>query len=71
MRRPDAVPLLVVGDLTYDPALLADERVPGTGATALQRASTRAVNALVAAEPGLRVVAAHDPGAAALVTGSG
>ena len=64
MRRPDAVPLLVVGDLTYDPALLADERVPGTGATAQQRASTRAVNELL-------VVAAHDPGAAALVAGAG
>ena len=71
VRRPDADPLLVVGDLTYDPALLADERVPGTGATAQQRASTRAVNGLVAAEPGLRVVAAHDPGAAALVAGAG
>ena len=69
MRRPDAHPLLVVGDLTYDPSLLAAGRVPGTGATAQQRASTRAVNALVGAEPGLRVIAAHDPAAAARASG--
>jgi N-acyl homoserine lactone hydrolase len=69
VRRPDADPLLVVGDLTYDPSLLAAERVPGTGATGQQRASTRAVNALVGAEPGLRVIAAHDPAAADRASG--
>ncbi|MBS46101.1 MAG: hypothetical protein CMH83_23570 [Nocardioides sp.] len=67
VRRPGAAPLLLVGDLTYDPALMARDVVPGTGARAAQLASTWAVVALQERLPDLRVVAAHDSRAAALV----
>lgn len=67
VRRSDAPPLLLVGDVTYDPVLLTAERVPGTGSRAAQLATTRAVNALCHRRPDLVVIAAHDPDAPALV----
>ncbi|MDO8106290.1 N-acyl homoserine lactonase family protein [Isoptericola sp. b441] len=68
VRRADAAPLLLVGDVTYDPALMADERIPGTGARATQLATTRAINRLREHVGDLRVIAAHDPAAPSLVT---
>ena len=58
--RPER-PLLLVGDLTYDPALVPRGRVPGTGATALQKQSTARVAALLDRRPEIGLVAAHDP----------
>lgn len=64
VRRAGAPPLLLVGDVTYDPAVMATGRVPGTGATRVQQETTSRINALRDRLPGLVVVAAHDPAAA-------
>jgi N-acyl homoserine lactone hydrolase len=64
VRRTDAAPLLLVGDVTYDPALLEAGVVPGTGEHRTQVDTARRINALAARLPGLVIVAAHDPGAA-------
>lgn len=64
VRRPEATPLLLVGDLTYDARLLADGQVPGAGNKAQMRRAVAAVNAMRARHPDLAVLAAHDPGAA-------
>ncbi|MEN9619958.1 MAG: hypothetical protein RL499_151, partial [Actinomycetota bacterium] len=61
----DAAPLLLVGDVTYDPALLARGIVPDVGDRAAQLATARVIADLAVERPGLRVVAAHDPGALA------
>jgi len=70
VRREAAAPLLLVGDVTYDPALLRAGRVPGTGARSLQEETTARINALCQRLPDLVVVAAHDPRAASLVAGA-
>jgi N-acyl homoserine lactone hydrolase len=59
--------LLLVGDLTYDVRLLADEHVPGVGNHKGLVESTRAVNQLAERYPDLVVLAAHDPAAAGLL----
>lgn len=71
VRRAARAPLLLVGDVTYDPDALAAGRVPGTGATDQQRETTARINALKERLPGLVIVAAHDPQAAALVAATG
>jgi glyoxylase-like metal-dependent hydrolase (beta-lactamase superfamily II) len=65
VRRPDRPPMLLVGDLTYDVRLLSAGRVPGVGHAARLRATTAQVQALAARHPGMTILAAHDPGAAA------
>ncbi|HET7277552.1 MAG TPA: N-acyl homoserine lactonase family protein [Dermatophilaceae bacterium] len=65
VRRADRPPLLLVGDLTYDADLLAAGRLPGVGNRREMRSAVTAVNALRERMPGLVVLAAHDPGAAA------
>ncbi|MAS55747.1 N-acyl homoserine lactonase family protein [Nocardioides sp.] len=70
VRRDALPPLLLVGDVTYDPALLRAGRVPGTGARPVQQETASRINALRERLPGLVVVAAHDPGAARLVAGA-
>lgn len=65
VRRADAPPLLLVGDVTYDPTLLAQGIVPGTGAEALQKQTAERINALRERMPDLLVLAAHDPSVAA------
>lgn len=65
VRRPGHPPLLMVGDLTYDDQLLADGHVPGVGDKRQIRTATQKVNALRKTLPGLVVLPAHDPGAAA------
>ncbi|MDX2025809.1 hypothetical protein, partial [Microcella sp.] len=58
-------PLLLVGDVTYDPALLAFGIVPDVGDRAAQLATARVIADLQVQRPGLRVLAAHDGGALA------
>ncbi|MGH4006656.1 MAG: MBL fold metallo-hydrolase [Pseudonocardiaceae bacterium] len=64
VRRPGQVPLLMVGDLTYDVALLTAGDLPGVGDKHQMRKATAMVNALRTTHPGLVVLPAHDPGAA-------
>ncbi|WNM26440.1 N-acyl homoserine lactonase family protein [Demequina capsici] len=68
VRRAGAAPLLLVGDLTYDPALLEDGIVPDVGDRRAQREASRRVRELIEALPGLVVLAAHDPEAEARLT---
>ena len=70
VRRPGFVPLLLVGDLTYDNDHLERGDVPGSGDRAGMRRSTHLVNELRSRMPGLVVLAAHDPGAAARLRAS-
>jgi glyoxylase-like metal-dependent hydrolase (beta-lactamase superfamily II) len=65
VRRPGHAPLLMVADLTYDDELLAAGKLPGVGEKKQMRQSVRMVNALRRTLPGLVVLPAHDPGAAA------
>ncbi|MGI8334797.1 N-acyl homoserine lactonase family protein [Actinomadura scrupuli] len=65
VRRPGSRPLLMVGDLTYDDRLLADGKVPGVGHKGQMRTAVQRVNELRTRLPGLVVLPAHDPGAAA------
>jgi glyoxylase-like metal-dependent hydrolase (beta-lactamase superfamily II) len=70
VHRDDGPPLLLVGDLTYD--IHAFERGVHSGVGRRRRlARTRqAVLELRAANPGLRILAAHDPAAADLLDAS-
>lgn len=61
----DAAPLLLVGDVTYDPALMARGIVPDVGNRAAQLETARVIADLQVQRPGLRVLAAHDGGALA------
>ncbi|MEU8122530.1 N-acyl homoserine lactonase family protein [Spirillospora sp. NPDC049024] len=63
VRRPRRAPLLMVGDLTYDDRLLADDKLPGVGSKRMMRTATRMVNELRSRIPGLVVLPAHDPAA--------
>lgn len=65
VRRPGSRPLLMVGDLTYDDRLLAEGKVPGVGDKGQMRTAVHMVNELRTRLPGLVVLPAHDPGAAA------
>lgn len=60
VRAPDQVPLLCVGDLTYDAATGA---TPGVGSAHRLRRSWSLVEGLRLRHPGLVILAAHDPGA--------
>jgi N-acyl homoserine lactone hydrolase len=63
LRCEQLPPLIFVGDLTYDAALLADRRIPGVGSRAGLQESTGRVVELRKIHPGLVVLAAHDPAA--------
>lgn len=65
VRRPGRPPLLMVGDLTYDDQLLMDGKLPGVGHKRQMRSAVDMVNQLRHNLPGLVVLPAHDPGAAA------
>jgi glyoxylase-like metal-dependent hydrolase (beta-lactamase superfamily II) len=65
VRRPGRPTLALVGDLTYEARLLACGHVPGVGNRRVLRRSTAMMNQMRKASPGLVVLAAHDPGAAA------
>ncbi len=65
VRRPRRRPLMMVGDLTYDVHHLEAGHIPGVGRRRRSRATTAMTNALRQRHPGLVILPAHDPGAAA------
>ena len=67
LQGADTPSMLLVGDLTYDVALLAADRVPGVGNRRDLHETTRRVNQLVSRGSGMPVLAAHDPAAPALL----
>lgn len=64
VRRPQAAPVLMVGDLTYSEQMLLRDQVPATGDPTILRASFAKVRALRERLPGLIILPAHDPDAA-------
>lgn len=64
VRSAGVPPILLVGDLTYDVALLERELLPGVGKRGPMLDSTRKVLELRRRMPDLVILAAHDPGAA-------
>jgi glyoxylase-like metal-dependent hydrolase (beta-lactamase superfamily II) len=64
VRRPGRVPLLMVGDLTYDDQLLRAGQLPGVGDKRQMTRAVAQVNQLRDTLPGLIVLPAHDPTAA-------
>jgi N-acyl homoserine lactone hydrolase len=64
VRRPAQLPLLLIGDLSYDNDLMERGGVPGSGDRHEMEASTELVNQLRVTLPGLVVLGAHDPSAA-------
>ncbi|MFL0712891.1 MAG: MBL fold metallo-hydrolase [Microcella pacifica] len=61
IRRPDAPPLLLVGDATYDPRFLPRGIVPDVGDRTAQLDTARRSVALQSLNPTLRLLPAHDP----------
>jgi glyoxylase-like metal-dependent hydrolase (beta-lactamase superfamily II) len=64
VRRLGRVPLLLVGDLTYESGLLEAGRIPGVGDRPELHRTSAMVRQLEDHNPGLAVLPAHDPGAA-------
>src|SRR5262245_26582838 len=67
VRRADAPPLLLVGDLTYDVHAFERGVQGGVGSKRALRETQRKVMALRANHPGMPILAAHDPAAARLL----
>jgi N-acyl homoserine lactone hydrolase len=67
VRRAGRAPLLMVGDLTYDPSRMADGVIPGVGRPAELRSSSAMIARMRERHPDLVVLAAHDPNAATLL----
>jgi glyoxylase-like metal-dependent hydrolase (beta-lactamase superfamily II) len=67
VRRSDRPPLLFVGDLTYDIHAFEQGVDSGVGNRRTLRRTRQSVLALRQNQPGLRILAAHDPAAAALL----
>lgn len=67
VRRPGSVPLLLVGDLTYDIHALEEGVHGGVGSHRRLRQTRAKVLALKSSYPGMRILAAHDPHAARLL----
>jgi N-acyl homoserine lactone hydrolase len=65
IRRREKSPLLLVGDLTYGSELLEQRRVPGVGNRSQLATTTDKVLELKHRMPGLVILPAHDPTAAA------
>ena len=63
IRQEGWDPILLVGDLTYETALLDQGIVPGTGDKATLLASFAKVQRLRQRLPNLTIVASHDPSA--------
>ena len=70
IRRGTRPPLLLVGDLTYGAELLERRQVPGVGNRRRLAETTGKVLALKKQMPGLVVLPAHDPTAAARLLGA-
>lgn len=60
IRREGWDPILLIGDLAYEAALIAEDVMPGTGDPDVLRASYAAVRRLQDRLPGLAIVASHD-----------
>ncbi|MEO1137259.1 MAG: N-acyl homoserine lactonase family protein [Pseudomonadota bacterium] len=54
-------PILLIGDLAYEPALIFQDQVPGTGDAKTLRESYARVRALKKNLPDLVIMASHDP----------
>jgi hypothetical protein len=67
VRRRAAAPLLLAGDLTYDVHAFERGVTGGVGSRRQQRRTRDEVLALRANIPGMQILAAHDPAAAALL----
>lgn len=68
IRRPGRDPVLMVGDLTYDAHAMEHDLVkPGVGSARQLKETTSRVLELKRRHPGLRILAAHDPGAAEIL----
>jgi glyoxylase-like metal-dependent hydrolase (beta-lactamase superfamily II) len=65
VRRRERPPLLLVGDVTYAADLLEHGRIPGVGVARDLVETTRRIQALQRRMPGLVILPAHDPTAAA------
>jgi glyoxylase-like metal-dependent hydrolase (beta-lactamase superfamily II) len=70
IRRASRPPLRLVGDLTYGAELLERRQVPGVGNRRRLAETTGKVLALKEQMPGLVILPAHDPTAAARLLGS-
>ena len=64
VRRPGSVPLLMVGDVTYDVHLLDEGHLPGVGIRRQMKEATDKILELRTAHPDLVILPAHDPDAA-------
>jgi glyoxylase-like metal-dependent hydrolase (beta-lactamase superfamily II) len=71
MQRPHGDPLLLVGDLTYSCELFHGGAITGVGNPKQLRRTGALVQALESHVPNLRILAAHDPGAARSLAESG
>jgi glyoxylase-like metal-dependent hydrolase (beta-lactamase superfamily II) len=67
IRRPNATPLLLAGDLTYDVHAFEQGRTGGVGSRRRLRQTREKVLGLRANNPGLQILAAHDPAASGLL----
>jgi N-acyl homoserine lactone hydrolase len=67
VRRREAVPLLLAGDLTYDIHAFERGRTGGVGSRRQLRKTHDKVLALRAKNPGMQILTAHDPAAAGLL----
>ena len=67
VRRAEGPPLLLVGDVTYDIAAFERGTSSGVGSRRRLRETRQRVLALRAANPGMPILAAHDPAAADLL----
>jgi N-acyl homoserine lactone hydrolase len=67
VRRSETVPLLLAGDLTYDIHAFERGVTGGVGSGRQLRRTRDKVFALRASNPGMQILAAHDPAAAALL----
>lgn len=64
VRQPGLVPLLMVGDLTYDVHLFDEKHLPGMGDKHQMKDATDKIHQLRETNPGLVILPAHDPEAA-------
>jgi N-acyl homoserine lactone hydrolase len=64
VRQPGTVPLLMVGDLTYDVHLFDEKHLPGAGHKHQMKNATDKVHQLRETHPDLVILPAHDPEAA-------
>jgi N-acyl homoserine lactone hydrolase len=70
VRRAAAAPLLLVGDVTYDIHAFNRGQTGGVGSRRQLRASGDKLRALRTSNPGMQLLAAHDPAAAELFESS-